>query len=93
MSRCVLLLIGFSSVAVGCGRLGLGGLKCEDPEAYVNSTEIAPVQVPSDLTLPDETGSLEIPPELDEKELAQMRGPCLESPPEFFEGRAEELEE
>ena len=92
MSRCILFLVGFASVAVGCGRLGLGGLKCEDPEVYVNSREIAPVQVPSDLTLPDETGSLEIPLELDEKEVTQMRGPCLESPPEFFEGQAEELE-
>jgi len=84
--------LGFAGVAVGCGRLGLGGLKCEDPEVYANSREIAPVQVPSDLTLPNETGSLEIPPELDEKEIIQMRGPCLESPPEFFEDREEEPE-
>ena len=87
VTRCVVFVVGFASILVGCSRLGLGKLKCEDPEIYTNSGEIAPVQVPNDLSLPDEGESLEIPPELSERGVAQMRGPCLESPPEYFEGR------
>ncbi|MGE4657741.1 MAG: hypothetical protein AAEI08_02290 [Gammaproteobacteria bacterium] len=87
MTRCIVFVVGFASILVGCSWLGLGKLKCEDPEIYTNSGEIAPVQVPDDLSLPDEGESLEIPPELGESGVAQMRGPCLESPPEYFEGR------
>ena len=65
------------------------GLRCEDPARYTDSGEIPPVRIPDDLSPPDESQSLRIPApvEGDVEQLAS-RGPCLESPPDFYEAGA-----
>ena len=84
----VLVFVTLAASVVGCGRNF--GLRCEDPERYTNSGEVAPIQIPDDLDPPDETASLRIPsgPSDDEIEELESRGPCLESPPDFFEAGA-----
>lgn len=81
----VLMCVAIAASVSGCGRAF--GLRCEDPERYANSSEVPPIQIPDDLDPPDETASLRIPavPPADEIEQLQSRGPCLESPPDFFE--------
>ena len=90
MERLVRSLVS-GTIAVtlaGCGRTF--GLRCEDPERYSNSGEVPPIQIPDDLDPPDETASLRIPavPPEDEIEELASRGPCLESPPDFFDAAA-----
>lgn len=66
------------------------GLRCEDQERYIGSTEIAPIQIPDDLDTPDETDALRVPGPTDSAEGGAIPtyGPCTESPPEFYqEGR------
>ena len=64
-----------------------GATRCEKPERYAGSGELPPVQVPDDLTPPDESRSLRIPPVSDkERRKVSRKGPCLESPPDYFEG-------
>ncbi len=87
----LLRVVVFVAIAVsltGCGRAF--GLRCENPERYTNSGEVAPIQIPDDLDPPDETASLRIPapPPEDEVEQLEARGPCLESPPDFFDAAA-----
>ena len=83
MSRYLLIAVVVTGVLSGCGRMS--AVRCEDPEYYAGSAEIEPVQVPEDLSLPDETESLQIPPAPLDNEVTETTGPCLESPPEFFE--------
>jgi len=67
----------------GCS--GGFGLRCEDPERYMGSREVPPVRIPDDLSPPDESESLRIPaPAEGELEELESRGPCLESPPDFY---------
>lgn len=83
MRRLSIALIVAVSVS-GCQRLS--GARCEDPELYSGSEQIPPVQVPDDLTPPNESESLRIPPApQDGEDASDARGPCLESPPEYFE--------
>ncbi|MGI9260155.1 MAG: hypothetical protein ACR2QQ_15085 [Gammaproteobacteria bacterium] len=84
----ILLCVAIAASVTGCGRAF--GLRCEDPERYTNSGEVPPIQIPDDLDPPDETASLRIPadPPEDELEELESRGPCLESPPDFFEAGA-----
>ena len=81
---CVLL----ASSVTGCG--STFALRCEDPGRYADSGEVPPIQIPDDLDPPDESQSLRIPapPSEGEVEQLQSRGPCLESPPDFFEAGA-----
>ena len=85
-----------SAVAVlfvaGCGRDAL--LRCENPERYRGSGERAPIQIPDDLSVPNESDALRIPPG---ERLAVVEGeddesvaaPCLELPPDYYEGLGE----
>ena len=84
----VFVLVAITASVAGCGRAF--GLRCEDPERYVNSGEVPPIRIPDDLDPPDETAALRIPaaPLEDELEELESRGPCLESPPDFFEAAA-----
>jgi uncharacterized lipoprotein len=64
-----------------------GATRCEQPERYAGSGELPPVQVPDDLTPPDESRSLRIPQVGDgERPKVARKGACLESPPDYFEG-------
>ena len=65
------------------------GLRCEDPARYTDSGEIPPVRIPDDLSPPDESQSLRIPAPVEgDVEQLTSRGPCLESPPDFYEAGA-----
>jgi uncharacterized lipoprotein len=83
------LLIGILAVCWlgGCSRDV--GLRCEDPTRYTDSGEIPPVRIPDDLSPPDESESLRIPAPVEgDVEQLGSRGPCLESPPDFYEAGA-----
>jgi hypothetical protein len=71
-----LLLCGLA----GCGREHT--LACEATARYASATSAPPVQIPDDLSPPDETNSLHLPPE--GGTTAALTRPCLESPPGFY---------
>jgi hypothetical protein len=86
---CVLLA---SSLLAGCfGKLGLAGTAgCDDSSRYANSESVAPLRVPDDLSLPDESDSLSIPPapravstSAASTSAAGNEGHCLALPPDF----------
>jgi hypothetical protein len=57
-------------------------LACEPTERYISATSSPPVQIPDDLSPPDESESLRLPPE---GGTAPARSqPCLETPPGFY---------
>ena len=63
-------------------------LSCEDPARYAEASSSPPVQIPDDLSPPNETDALRLPPDAAADPRVQTQ-PCLESPPAFFgEGRA-----
>ncbi len=83
------LLIGLLAAWLLGGCSGGFALRCEDPERYAGSGEIPPVRIPDDLNPPDESESLRIPaPAEGGVEQLERQGPCLESPPDFYEGAA-----
>lgn len=78
--------------AAGCGRDAL--LRCENPERYSGSSERAPIRIPDDLSVPNESDALRIPPGerlvvVDEEEDEPVPEPCLELPPDYYEGFGE----
>ena len=78
----VLIALAAASLVTGCG-----ATRCEKPDRYAGSGELPPVQVPDDLTPPDESRSLRIPQaSARDRRKVSRRGPCLESPPDYFEG-------
>jgi len=86
MTRWLLIAVAAGPWLAGCG--SNFGLRCEDPQRYAGAAEVAPVRVPEDLSVPDEVGALRIPP-LDQtspRRTTAKEGPCLESPPDYFEG-------
>lgn len=83
------LLLGVAAICWLGGCSGGIGLRCEDPEFYTDSGEVPPVRIPDDLSPPDESESLRIPAPLEGGvEPVDSRGPCLESPPDFYEAGA-----
>ena len=90
-----LLLAALAALCVtGCRGDAL--LRCENPEMYRGSGERAPIQIPDDLSVPNESDALRIPPgerlavvadeDEDDESLA---APCLELPPDYYEGLGE----
>lgn len=79
-----LLVVPLSLLAVGA--CSGGGARCEDVMRYATSSTAAPIRVPEDLSLPDESDALQIPnaPPLDVPD-PEAASECLERPPEFFE--------
>lgn len=86
MRAAVLLALSLAALLAGCR--GEYASRCEDPERYAHSGEIPPVRVPDDLDVPSEDEALRIPAggQLPAPQPRSGRGPCLESPPEYFEG-------
>lgn len=89
MTRLALLGVLLALLLAGCR--GDYGSRCEDPGRYAGSPEVPPVRVPDDLSVPSENEALRIPPggQLPEAEPRSGRGPCLESPPSYFENAPE----
>jgi hypothetical protein len=57
-------------------------LACESTARYISATSSGPVQIPDDLSPPDESESLKLPPE--GGAAASPSQPCLETPPGFY---------
>ena len=63
-----------------------GGISCDRPERYAGAASVAPIEVPDGLSAPDQSRALQIPPKPAERpQPIRRRGPCLESPPDFFD--------
>jgi hypothetical protein len=62
------------------------GVLCEATARYAAARSVQPIQIPDDLSPPQEEQALRLPPNPpDAKPLTQ---PCIESPPSFYgEGR------
>lgn len=78
--RTACLIVGLAA-AVGCSRQQAGS--CEPEVRYSTARSAPPVQIPDDLSPPNENDALRLPP------LSIVSGPvvagaCLETPPSFF---------
>jgi hypothetical protein len=74
-------------LAAACAFAGCGKeqtLRCEPIERYSTARSSPPVQIPDDLSPPDESEALRLPPASAANSRAPTE-PCLESPPAFFE--------
>jgi hypothetical protein len=60
-------------------------LSCDASERYAGAGSTPPVRIPDDLSPPDESDALQLPPEATE---TSARAACLESPPAFYDGGA-----
>ena len=69
-----------------CG--GRGEFRCEDTSRYAPSTSVAPLRIPGDLTPPDESQALSVPPAptANTPNPERVAGRCLETPPEYQPG-------
>lgn len=71
-------------IAAGCS--GERSLRCVSATPHVRSTSAPPVRVPDDLSVPDETQALQIPPgDVPPVGSEDNAPPCLELPPDFFD--------
>jgi len=86
MLRKALIGAVVAGALAGCSRDN--ELRCEPAERYSGAQSVPPVRVPEDLTVPDETDSLRLPPPA--TQASSAAGRCLESPPDFFENRGAE---
>jgi uncharacterized lipoprotein len=82
MLRTAFLLVVLAA-AVGCSRGE--SLACQEDLRYQESTSLSPLQVPDDLTVPDETDALRVPGPQTARAQVDDEPPCIESPPRFFE--------
>lgn len=77
----VLSLIVALAAIVGCSRQATD--PCEPEARYATARSAQPVQVPDDLSPPNESDALRLPPGVGVGE-ATVAGECLEAPPSFF---------
>jgi predicted small lipoprotein YifL len=82
MLRSLLIAALAATALAGCSRDG--ALNCEPADRYATARSAPPVRVPDDLSVPDESASLRLPPAA-VADSAAVR--CLETPPDFFENR------
>jgi hypothetical protein len=76
----VCLALGLVAVC-GCSRNQT--VDCEPTDRYATAQSVAPVQIPDDLSPPDETDALRLPP-VASSSGDRASGGCLETPPPFF---------
>jgi hypothetical protein len=69
--------------------LGRAGIGCADTERYADSRSTGPLRVPDDLSLPDESDSISVPPpsRSTAPSANAQPGSCLELPPDFAKQR------
>jgi uncharacterized lipoprotein len=72
------LVVGLAAVA-GCSRQET--VSCNSDARYTTARSAQPVQIPDDLSPPNETDALRLPPDVGS---GTGPGPCLQSPPSFF---------
>ena len=76
------LYLALGLVAIcGCSRNET--VDCEPTDRYATAQSVAPVQIPDDLSPPDETDALRLPP-VAASSGNRASGGCLETPPPFF---------
>ncbi|MCC5861497.1 MAG: hypothetical protein JJT93_06255 [Gammaproteobacteria bacterium] len=87
MIRLKSLMARAGAVVVAASTLAAcAGVPCERPERYAGAPSGAPLQIPEGFTPPDQSRALRIPPQpVEEPRRVSRRGPCLESPPDFFD--------
>ena len=73
-------IVGLVAVA-GCSRQQAA--PCEPEARYSTARSAPPVQIPDDLSPPNESDALRLPPDLTGA-TALRAGECLEAPPSFF---------
>ena len=73
-------IVGLAAVA-GCSRQQT--LPCEPDARYATARSALPVQIPDDLSPPNESDALRLPPDVGSSEVITA-GECLEAPPPFF---------
>jgi len=78
MRRSLLVLVP-ALVLAACS--GERELRCESSERYQGARSVQPIRVPDDLSVPDESDALRIPPPPEGSRTA--RDTCLEYPPEY----------
>ena len=74
------LIVGLAAMA-GCSRQDTTA--CEPDTRYTTARSAPPVQIPDDLSPPDESDALRLPPDVGSAPLT-VAGECLEAPPSFF---------
>jgi hypothetical protein len=80
-ARTALWLIVGIAATYGCSRQET--TPCEPEARYATARSAQPVQIPDDLSPPEEEDALRLPPDLSESTTA-IAGECLEAPPSFF---------
>src|SRR5688572_8196882 len=80
-SRTWCAIVGLVAVA-GCSRQQQTAT-CEPNTRYATARSALPVQIPDDLSPPNESDALRLPPDFGSS-AAVAAGDCLESPPPFF---------
>jgi hypothetical protein len=83
--RTLFAALGVTALLVGCSRKE--SMTCAPTERYSTAQSVQPVQIPDDLSPPDESGALRLPPDVGASRRAATEPPCLESPPSFFADR------
>ena len=84
------MLLALACAACTGACAGGDGMRCGDPSRYARSATAAPVRVPGDLTVPDESQALQIPPGETLPPRSEDDPPeCLEVPPDFFDETTE----
>jgi len=76
------LLLGLAALC-GCSRERT--VDCEPTERYSTARSVTPVQIPDDLSPPNETDALRLPPVAPAPRDGSSEA-CLEVPPAFFGG-------
>ena len=74
------LIVGLAAVA-GCSRQETTA--CEPEVRYSTARSAPPVQIPDDLSPPDEGDAIRLPPDVSAA-TSTTAGECLEAPPSFF---------
>jgi len=80
LNRTTCLIVGLAAV-MGCSRQDAA--PCMPEARYSTARSAPPVQIPDDLTPPNENDALRLPPEAVVSRPV-VAGECLESPPPFF---------
>lgn len=61
-------------------------MRCEDDARYSGASSAAPLRIPDDLSVPDESEAISVPPGPASASPPEGEpGRCLERPPDFFE--------
>lgn len=79
------LLLVLALAAIGACSRQPQTASCEPSDRYTTARSVAPVQIPDDLSPPDETDALRLPPVVPTPTEVATEA-CLEVPPAFFRG-------